>query len=230
MALALSFDKQDIADNIIKNGALAANFAVPTAFAYDENGVSFREAANAAYLETNKELALEYYEKAKEELGEDKFTITLGYQNNETRAAVAQYIQQDIQNTLPGVTVNLAVEDMSAGRATLKAGDFQIYLNVWNGDYQDATTFLDMWMTGNSYNYGRWSSEEYDSLLKDSYNKDSLDPQARIKDLADAEAALLNDVGIIPIIQPTNAYLINSDFDVPWCTKGFRWDHAVKKN
>ena len=229
MALALAIDKKDIADNIIKNGALPANFAVPTDFAYDSGGVSFREEANASYLETNKELALSYYEKAKQELGQDKFEIVLGYQSNETRAAVAQYIQQELQNTLPGVTVTLAVEKTAAGKETLRAGNFQIYLNVWNGDYQDATTFLDMWMTGNSYNYGRWSNVEYDRYLEDSYSKDSLDHAARIQDLINAEAVLLNDAAIIPIVQPTNAYLINADFDVPWCTKGFRWDHAVKK-
>ena len=230
MAIALAFDKQDIADNIIKNGAFAADYIIPRDFAYDSNGVSFREAANDSFLETNKELALEYYEKAKKELGQDSFTITLGYQSDEQKAAIAQYIQQELQNTLPGVTVKLAVEQNAAGRETLKSCNFQIYLNRWNGDYQDATTFLDMWMTGNSYNYGRWSNAEYDQLLDDSYNKDSLNPEARIQDLIDAEAVLLNDVGIIPIAQPTSAYLINAEFDVPWCTKGFRWDHATKKN
>ena len=228
-ALALSFDKQDIADSIIKNGALPANYIVPAQYYYDANGVSFREAANATYLESNKELALEYFEKAKEELGQDTFEITIGYANTEVRAAIAQYIQQEIQNTLPGVTVNLAVETSAASRETLRNGDFQVYLWQWTGDYQDPTTYLDLWMTGNDYNYGGWSSEEYDALLQASYNEHALDHEARIQDLAQAEAVLLNDAGIIPVVQPTNAYLINADFEVPWCSKGFRWDHAEKK-
>ena len=229
-ALARAFDKQAIAEYVIKNGALAADYVVPDENYYDANGVSFREASGyAKYLETDKAAALEYFEKAKKELGQDTFELTLGYQNNETRAAVAQYIQQEIQNTLPGVTVTLAVDTTAAGREKLKALDFQLYLNVWNGDYQDATTYLDMWMTGNSYNYGGWSNEEYDALLQASYGEHALDPAARIQDLIHAEAALLNDAAVFPVIQPTNAYLINADFEVPWCTKGFRWDHAIKK-
>ena len=33
----------------------------------------------------------------------------------------------------------------------------------WGADYADASSFTDLFVTGNSYNRGRWSNPDYDN-------------------------------------------------------------------
>jgi ABC-type oligopeptide transport system substrate-binding subunit len=53
-------------------------------------------------------------------------------------------------------------------------------------DYADPSSFTDLFVTGNSYNRGRWSNEEYDKLVDASGNKDASDEEARWEDLQKA--------------------------------------------
>ena len=42
-AFAKGFNKEELADAVLANGSIAANFLVPTEFTYDENGKDFRD-------------------------------------------------------------------------------------------------------------------------------------------------------------------------------------------
>ena len=42
-AIARAFNKEELADAVLANGSIAANFLVPTAFTFDEDGKDFRD-------------------------------------------------------------------------------------------------------------------------------------------------------------------------------------------
>ena len=44
-----------------------------------------------------------------------------------------------------------------------KSRDFDISLTRWGPDYADPTTYLNLLLTGNSYNYGDYTNKNYDS-------------------------------------------------------------------
>lgn len=229
-ALALAFDKQSICDNILKNGSIPANFVVPENFAMDHNGKYFREVANATYLESNKELALEYYNKACEELGKSEFTFELLYDDAEDTKNIAQFIQSEIQSTLPGVTITLKVQPKNNRVELMTNHEFELGLTRWGADYQDATTFLDMWVTGASYNYGNYSNSEYDELQNAVSGELATDLDARIENMVKAEQVIMDDAGVFPIYQTCTAYLINPEIEVTYAVQGgYLWKYATRK-
>lgn len=229
-ALALSFDKDSIAKSTLGNDAIAADFIIPEKFAYDSNGVSFRDNANQYFLEYNKEQALEYWEKAKEELGIDTLTLELAYTDYSYLPLVAQLLQSDIQTNLPGITIDLRLVPLSTRYSVLGNADYQIFLNTWTGDYDDASTYFDLWTSDNFYNFGGWSNEEYDALIYASNITDATNESARLQDLFAAEEIILDDVPIIPVSQSFGPALLNADFEVTNSIKGFLWQYARKKN
>lgn len=83
-------------------------------------------------------------------------------------------------------------------------GDYDISMAGWIGDYPDPTTFLDMWTRGNGNNNTGWSSEQYESLLRQAAQQS--DPDERVKILARAERILLNDAPISPLAWYTRLY------------------------
>lgn len=230
MAIALAIDKNVVCDSILKNGSVPANFAIPEYFAMDENNKTFRESANQLYLGHNKELAAEYYSKACDELGTDTFSFDLLFDDAEETKSIAEYMQSEIQSTLPGVTITLSVMSKNQRVEQMTAHDFDLGLTRWGADYQDATTYLDMWTTGNSYNYGSWSNEEYDSLMSLVNGEYANQIDKRLEAMIKAEEVIMSEAGIIPVYQATSTYLTNVKLSVPTTPAGiYLWKFATVK-
>ena len=208
LALALAYDKQQIADYVLKDGSIAANFAVPVKLAVGPDGKDFRETTDE-YLVTDKELAKEYFEKAKAETGEDTFTFELVFEDTEASKKVAEFIKAEVETTLQGMTIELKQQPKKARLQLMQDRDFEIGLHRWGPDYADPMTYLDMWLTGASYNYQGWSNAEYDALIE-SASKGELtkDLEARWEALKQAEAIALNEAALMPVYQTGSAVMI----------------------
>jgi oligopeptide transport system substrate-binding protein len=79
----------------------------------------------------------------------------------------------------------------------LPTGDFEIANPGWLGDYDDATTFLDLLRKDNANNYGHYNNPAYDSLSDQANNE--LDLEKRGDLLAQAESIALKDTAWIPL-------------------------------
>lgn len=211
MALALSFDKEQIAEYLLKDGSIAANFAVPVKLAVGPDGKDFRETA-PTYLNTNKEKAKEYFEKAKIELGKDKFSYELLFEDTEASKKVAEYLKSEIETNLVGMTINLKQQPKKARLQLMRNKTYDIGLTRWGPDYADPMTYLDLWITGGSTNYGNWSNEKYDKLIFDVSKGDLTGkPLERWEALKEAEKVCLDDAAIIPVYQTGSAVMINKN-------------------
>lgn len=209
-ALALSYDKEAIVNNILKDGSIVADFAVPKLLATGPDGKDFRETADT-YYSTDKAEALKYFNLAKTELGKETFNYTMLVEDTESAQNVAQFLQSEIQTTLPGVTINLEVMPKKNRVERMQKGDFEFVLTRWGPDYADPMTYLDMWTTGNSNNYGFWSNAEYDEILTSAKSgKLALDPKARWEALKQAEAIAMEEAVILPVYQKGAAVMIKS--------------------
>lgn len=210
-AIALAYDKKAVVDNILKDGSTVGNFAVPTLLATGPDGKDFRDGAKT-YLETDKAKAVEFYNKAKQELGKSSFAYTLMVEDTESAQNVAQFIQSEIQNTLPGVTIKLEVMPKKNRLERMRKGEYELGLTRWGPDYADPMTYLDMWITGASNNSGKWSNAEYDAIIKSA--KDgalSLDPTKRWEELKRAEGIVMDNAVILPVYQKGNAVMIKKN-------------------
>ena len=212
-ALAYGINKNSICDDVLKNGSVPANYVVPDGnFAVDEEGKNFRDWANATYLEYDLAKAQEYYAKAKEELGKDTFTFRFLYDDTSECTELAQFIKSDVESNFPGITIELNAQPKKSRVALMKAGDYDLGFPTWGADYQDATTFLDLWKTGNGNNFGKWSSEAYDNAMSSEF---SADKAARMAGLIEAERVLCEEVPILPTYQSSAAYLVNPELNIP---------------
>lgn len=209
-ALALSYDKEAIVNNILKDGSIVADFAVPKLLATGPDGKDFRE-TTGTYLSTDKAKALEFYNKAKEELGKEAFTYKMMVEDTESAQNVAQFIQSEIQTTLPGVKVELEVMPKKNRVERMQSGDFEAVLTRWGPDYADPMTYLDMWTTDSPNNYGFWSNAEYDAVIQSAKDGElALNPEARWEALKNAEKTVMEQAVILPVYQKGNAVMIKN--------------------
>lgn len=210
-AIAMSYDKDAIVNNILKDGSIVADFAVPTLLATGPAGKDFREGTKT-YLSTDKAKALEYYNKAKEELKKESFEYTMIVEDTEAAQNVAQFIQAEIQTTLPGVTINLEVMPKKNRVERLQDGTFELGLTRWGPDYADPMTYLDMWTTDSSNNYGLWSNPDYDAVIQSAKKGElALDVEKRWEALKEAEGVVMDAAVILPVYQKGNAVMIKNN-------------------
>ena len=73
----------------------------------------------------------------------------------------------------------------------MENGNFDIVFAGWVPDYNDAMTFLDMFMVGNGNNYGKYNNPKYDELLNQA--SEEVDAAKRQEILQQAETILIKD-------------------------------------
>jgi oligopeptide transport system substrate-binding protein len=101
----------------------------------------------------------------------------------------------------------------------LSSFDFAVYLDHettlsydasrsrWVGDYNDPTTYLDMFVTGGTNNHTGWSNADYDRLIAEAGR--TLNQEARFALLQKAEAILLDEAPIAPVFFGARTFLIH---------------------
>ena len=207
MAIALSYDKDVICYEILQDGSTPADFAIPNRLAIGPDGKDFRE-TSPLYLQTDKAKAQEYWEAAKEELGVDEVTIELLYDDSDSTPLLAQFLQSEIENNLPGVHINLKSQPKKSRTELMQNREYQLGLTRWGPDYADPMTYLDMWTTGSTYNYGEWSNEEYDKLIADANGDLANRYEERWEALKQAEALVMEHAVILPVYQKGTAAMV----------------------
>lgn len=199
MALATSFDKDAIVNSILKDGSIAANFAVPTGFATGPDGTDFRD-GTPTYLACDKEKALEYWNAGLGELGVDSMTLSLIVEDADPSPRIGEFLQSEWESTLPGLTIELQVMPKKSRLQYIRERDYDLSLTRWGPDYADPMTYLDLWTTEESAQ--EWSNAEYDAIIQSAKTGElALDYVARWAALKDAEAILLSDAAIFPVYQ-----------------------------
>lgn len=207
MAIALSYDKDVICYEILQDGSTPADFAIPNRLAIGPDGKDFRE-TSPLYLQTDKAKAQEYWEAAKEELSVDEVTIELLYDDSDSTPLIAQFLQSEIENNLPGVHINLKSQPKKSRTELMQNREYQLGLTRWGPDYADPMTYLDMWTTGSTYNYGEWSNEEYDKLIAAANGDLANRYEERWEALKQAEALVMEHAVILPVYQKGTAAMV----------------------
>ena len=119
---------------------------------------------------------------------------------------VAEYIQAQLEESLPGLKVEVKTVPLNNAIELLKSGDYELSVSMWGPDYQDPMSFLENSTTGNTSNY---SSPTYDQLIDDVINKYGNDPEKRWETLIQAEKVLVEeDAALIPLYQQAKGQLV----------------------
>lgn len=200
-ALAKSFEKQDMADIVLANGSLPANFLVPTNFAFDENEKDFRD-LSGDHLVYNVEEAQEHWKKGLKELGVDSLKLEILGGDTELSKKMDEYFKAQLESNLEGLTISLKEVPFAVRLELDGKQDYDIQVSGWGPDFQDPISFLDLFVTDGTNNLMSYSNPEYDKLIADTKGELALDPVARYEAFAKAEKILLEeDAAIAPIYQ-----------------------------
>ena len=212
-AITFALDRDAITGDVLKDGSAPCYTVVPPQFATGPDGSDFSadQTKFAEFCAYDADKAKEYYEQAKSELGKDSFTFNMVVDADDAPQKVAQVVKEQLETTLAGFTLNLTVEPKKQRVQDMQDGNFEIGLTRWGPDYADPMTYLGMWVTGNSNNYGLWSDADYDAIIDECTTGDlCTDPEGRWAALYEAEQIVLEQAVIFPLYGQCNAEMVSS--------------------
>lgn len=225
-AISYSINRDALVKQVMGDGSVASTGLIPADMTKnpDTNEDFAKEAGDLVSYDKDK--AKEHWEKAKKELGIDSLEFELMASDDDSTKKVIEYIQNSIQENLDGVKVKPVPVPFSVRLDRSSSGDFDTVLGGWGADYADPSSFTDLFVTGNSYNRGQWSNEEYDKVVKASSSTDAGDEKARWDDLQEANKIIADDMGVAPVYQKAEGHLVNEKVKgIVHHAAGASWDY-----
>ena len=213
LALTMAINREAITNDVLKDGSKPTYTAVPPQFATGPDGSDFAadQTQFAEVCSYDAAKAADYWAKGLEELGITELSIDMVVDADDAPQKVAQVIKEQWETTLPGFTVNLVIEPKKQRLQDMQEGTFEIGLTRWGPDYADPMTYLGMWVTGNSNNYGFWSNAEFDAMIDECTTGDlCTDAEGRWARLYDAEKLVMDNAVIFPLYTQCNAEMLSS--------------------
>ena len=151
-------------------------------------------------------------EKAKELLAEagygpdNPLDLTLQYNTSEDHKKIAIAASQMLKQI--GVNLTLDNYEWKVHTDRMQNQDYDMARYAWCGDYNEASTYLDLLTSYSGHNNGEFYNDAYDKVMKDS--KTAEDPQPLYKE---AESILAEEMPIIPIYHYANVDMIAEDIE-----------------
>ena len=200
-ALALAVDRKIITENVLAGGQPQAYSFTPAAVADFEPPAS--EMASMTQPERDA--------KAKELLAEagygpdNPLQFNMIYNTSESHKKIAVAMTQMWKQKL-GVQAELGNMEWKVFLETRGNQDFELARGAWCGDYNEASTFLDLLTTPSGYNDGKYTNAEIDGLMQDARTADNASElYTRV------EAIIAEEQPIIPVYHYAGVYMMDSD-------------------
>lgn len=160
-ALLLAINKRQIVEHITRGGERPADQLVPPGLP------GYEPPAGLRYDPV----------RARSLLAEAGFSGGTGFprfhyhfDSRKSQENIAVQIQAMWKKEL-GIHAELRPQEWQVYLQTQSQLDYDVSRSSWIGDYNDPTTFLDLFMSGNRNNRTGWNHAEYDSLLKAAASK-----------------------------------------------------------
>jgi oligopeptide transport system substrate-binding protein len=203
-ALNMALDKDIIADKVLGQGQKAAWLT-----SQPEIGGVTLHAPDYAGWSQEKRIA-----EAKKLLTEAGFganhplSFNLLYNTSESHQRIAIAVSSMWKKNL-GVEAKLQNQEWKTMLDTMHTGNFDAVRYAWIADYDDASTFLNNFRTGDSENTTKYSNPAYDEALHNAAK--AKDTAERGKYYQQAEDMLGQDVPAIPVYHYVRTHLVK-----PW--------------
>ncbi|MCX7301921.1 MAG: peptide ABC transporter substrate-binding protein [Rhodobacterales bacterium] len=199
-ALSLAIDRDIVVNNVLAGGQVPAYSLTHWATAGFE--VPTIEAAGMTQADRNAK-AVELMTEAGFGPGGEPLTVDILYNTSDAHKTLAVAISQMWKQTL-GVETTLANQEWQTFLDARGAQNYQLARAGWCGDYNEASTFLDIMSTASGYNDSKYSNPEYDALLEQA--KTAADPAPLYEQ---AEQILAADLPLIPVYHYASVFMLN---------------------
>lgn len=191
-ALALVYDREVVAEKVMKRGETPAYAYVPPGIGRYNNGpqLDFKSMPYPGRLALAKRLM--------QDAGYGNFNkltltyLTPGNPDNKRLAAVFQAMARQIY-----VDVRITTADYALVLRAMRQGQYQLGYTNWLADFADASNFLDLLRSGSPGNYAGYRNPKFDAAITAA----DAEPDAtrRIQLLQTAERIALADLPWLPI-------------------------------
>ena len=202
-ALSLAVDRDVIVDQILKGGQVPAYTFTHWATA----GFEVPELEDATMTQAERDAkAEELFQAAVADgaVSEDE-TYKLIYNTSDSHKQIATVVSQMWKQKL-GVNTTLENYEWATYVDVRGEQNFDVARSAWCGDYNEASTFLDLMTSNNGNNDGKYANDEVDALMEEA--KTMADPQPNYTQV---EEILAEDVAIIPIYFYSRAIMLRPD-------------------
>ncbi len=216
-ALSLAIDREYVADVVMQGTYTAAYNMVGPGVVDAEGKGEFIDNANGGepYISSDFEANLEEAKSLMAEAGypdgEGFPTITYSANDQGYHIPLAEYLQSAWGEL--GITMNIETVEWASFTAQRRAGDYDASRNGWVMDYNDASNMLELFVTGNGNNDGKYSNPEYDAAIEASQVADQA---AHFEALHQAEDILMEDMGCIPVAYYSDFWLQSPSLQGIW--------------
>ena len=218
-ALSLAIDRDYVANTVMQGTYTPAYNYVGTGVDDVDPG-KFLENSKAAnggktYISEDYKANLEEAKKALAEAGypEGKGFPTITYSTNDTgyHKALAEYLQQVYKDL--GITMNIDIVDWSSFTPKRRAGEYEMARNGWVMDYNDASNMIELFVSSNGNNDGKYNNPAFDKAMNDSKVADKATHFAA---LHEAEKIVSEDYGFIPVAYYNDFWLQSTSLKGTW--------------
>lgn len=218
-ALSLAIDRDYVANTVMQGTYSPAYNYVGTGVDDVDPG-KFLENSKAAnggkpYISEDYKANLEEAKKALAEAGypEGKGFPTITYSTNDAgyHKALAEYLQQVYKDL--GITMNIDIVDWSSFTPKRRAGEYEMARNGWVMDYNDASNMIELFVSSNGNNDGKYNNPAFDKAMNDSKVADKA---AHFAALHEAEKIVIEDYGFIPVAYYNDFWLQSTSLKGTW--------------
>ena len=197
-ALSLAIDRDVIVDQVLKGGQWAAyHFTHFKTAGFTAPGIDYAGMSQSGRDAEAKRLFAES--------GVRDLRLRLVYNTSESHRQIATVVSQMWKQKL-GVETDLANFEWKTYLGLRRNQEFDVARSGWCGDYNEASTFLDLLTTTHGSNDGRYSNGRVDELMRAS--KSAADPAPIYEEV---ERILAGDMAIVPIYHYANTFLLSAD-------------------
>ena len=200
-ALSYALDRSVVTDKILQGGQIqaftftpgtTAGFEVPSVafgeMSQDQRNVNAKLLMAAAGYGPDNPLKFEYL-----------------YNTSEGHKKIAIAAQQMWKETL-GAEATLANQEWKTFLKTRGGQNFDVARGGWCGDYNEASTFLDLMTTPSGYNDGKFSNAEVDELMISARTmSDATSNYTRVEEI------MANEMPIIPVYHYTGVFMLRNN-------------------
>lgn len=208
-ALLYALDRDELSTAILNGDGVPAVGVIPNGIAVNpDNGKSISDDfGKLAYTDAKK--AQELFKQALKELGKDTITLRLVTSDTDESIKIGQYLQSIYESNLPGLKIDLANVPASVRFEEMMSYKFDLALGGWTGDF-DPTSYVKQHEEGYEHNHSKWKSKELKELVSALETTDGNDFSKRWEHLREANQYLIDNAVVIPIVQASQSYLINT--------------------
>lgn len=217
-ALSLALDRHIMTDKILQQGQTPAYLFTPP-FINGAEKMKNPEWANWDQSKRNQEAI-----KLLKEAGYDKsnpLNFKLLYNTSDNHKKLAIAAQSIWKKNLQGVVdITLDNQEWKTYLDTRRQGNSQMARAGWCADYNEATTFLNYFLSNSANNRAFYKNKAYDDLIDAAFRAKTDEERAEI--YAKAEQVLEQDSAVINVY-----YYVQPRLLKPW-VKGFAANHPAK--